>query len=738
MSKSYSSTSDTGAAPIRMSGSRLRLGTLVSTTPGVVRRHLWLVPLLAIVALIFTATWVRPRIDQALESQLTGELQTILNADVAALELWMHAQESNAQAIARDPAVRDRIQALIPPADAQATAAQLLQAPERTALDQALQSWLLTQSYSGYVVMDRQLRVLAAQPESLIGQKAPAGFVEFAGTALSGWATVSRPFFATGTAGAPAMYAASGVMGKTGAEPAAVIGLCIKPEEDFTRILNIGRLGETGQTYAIDKQAVLISDSRFDEQLKQAGLIPDRHESRAVLAVEARDPGVDLTTGERPSARRTEQPLTRMAQSALAGGSGVDIQGYRDFRGVEVIGAWKWLPAYGFGVATEIEKAEAYRPVRVLQRAFVILGGLLGLAAVAIVAFTLLAHRLERGVRQAESAATQLGQYSLESKIGEGGMGSVYRGRHALLSRPTAVKLLEPSKTTKVSMARFEREVQLTSQLNHPNTIAIYDYGHTPEGVFYYAMEFLDGLSLDMVVDRFGPLTDGRVVRILKQVCGSLEEAHNLGLIHRDIKPPNIMLTRRGGMPDFVKLLDFGVAKAFEGEQREQKGLTSADAVMGTPTYMAPESVQEPETVGAAADLYSLGAVGYFLLTGQMVFDGEHVMEILRKHVYDPPVPPSQRTSQTISPDLERLILKCLSKKAADRPVSASAMAEALGQCQVLHAWTDRDAHHWWDKLSAAREQGLPPDSPTGAVLVPKSKTGSLDETAMMAMGETS
>ena len=331
---------------------------------------------------------------------------------------------------------------------------------------------------------------------------------------------------------------------------------------------------------------------------------------------------------------------------------------------------------------------------------------MLALVAVLLFALTFLARRLEGRMRDAVIEAGQLGQYALEEKIGEGGMGSVYRARHAMLRRPTAVKLLEPAKTTDVSVARFEREVQLTSQLNHPNTITIYDYGRTGEGIFYYAMEFLDGFSLDVLVQRFGPQPDGRVIHILLQVCGSLVEAHTAGLIHRDIKPANIMLTRRGGVCDFVKLLDFGLVKAVDSEK--MRTLTAADAITGTPLYIAPETVLDSDGTDARSDLYSLGAVGYFLLTGRPVFDTGGVMEIMKAHVDKKPIAPSKRLARPMSRELEQLILMCLEKMPQDRPQSAAEMAERLAGCVAAQPWSVADAESWWQQYQPTVGGGRP------------------------------
>ena len=274
--------------------------------------------------------------------------------------------------------------------------------------------------------------------------------------------------------------------------------------------------------------------------------------------------------------------------------------------------------------------------------------GLLGISAAAIFVFMIVIARQQLALRKAILAAKHLGQYTLDEKIGSGGMGWVYRARHALLRRPTAVKVLDPAKVSHLAVTRFEREVQLTSQLTNPNTVAIYDYGRTPEGVFFYAMEYLDGINLEDLVNRFGPLPEGRVVSILRQVCGSLAEAHGMGLVHCDIKPANILLCHRGGVPDFVKVLDFGLAKAVGAES--QAGLNSADSITGTPLYLSPESIERPDAVDARTDLYALGAVGYFLLTGTPVFRGATIAEVCGQHLRAQPEPPSQRLGRPITP----------------------------------------------------------------------------------------
>jgi eukaryotic-like serine/threonine-protein kinase len=319
------------------------------------------------------------------------------------------------------------------------------------------------------------------------------------------------------------------------------------------------------------------------------------------------------------------------------------------------------------------------------------------------------------GLRQTIREARRLGPYTLVEKIGEGGMGAVYRAQHALLRRPTAIKILPPERAGQIDLARFEREVQMTSQLTSPHTVSIYDYGRTPDGLFYYAMEYLDGIDLDELVRRDGPMPPGRVVMVLRQVCEALGEAHRVGLIHRDIKPANILLCERGGKPDVAKVVDFGLVKSLTGAE---PGVTLENMVPGTPHYMSPESLRSPEGIDARSDLYALGATAYFLLTGKPVFEGP-VAEIFAKHLKDRPVPPSVRAGKAIPASLEALVLSALAKTPDERPESADAFGAALLACDEAPAWTSAEASSWWKergaRIKAARSgaDDIPPASRT-------------------------
>ena len=299
-------------------------------------------------------------------------------------------------------------------------------------------------------------------------------------------------------------------------------------------------------------------------------------------------------------------------------------------------------------------------------------------------------------LREEAMAARKLGQYQLKRRLGKGGMGEVYLAEHVLLKRPCAVKVIRPDQAgDPTTLQRFLREVQVTATLTHPNTVHVFDYGQTNDGTVFYAMEYLDGLNLEEMVSVHGPLPPERVIFVLSQLCGALAEAHAVGLIHRDIKPSNVILCRRGGLHDVAKLLDFGLVR-MPSIDAVTAGLTQTGLILGTPDYMSPEQAVGKKEVDARSDIYTLGALAYFLATGQPPFQRESVVETLAAHLNDPVVP-LRRFRAGIPEDFETVVLRCLAKDPEERLSRIEDLSEALGACASAGEWNQPKAAQWWN-----------------------------------------
>jgi serine/threonine-protein kinase len=325
------------------------------------------------------------------------------------------------------------------------------------------------------------------------------------------------------------------------------------------------------------------------------------------------------------------------------------------------------------------------------------------LAAVITVLLAFLSARRVYGLSRALSRARKVGAYELTDRLGKGGMGEVWRARHRMLARPAAIKLIRSDRTEGTSasdaeyyLERFQREVQATASLRSPHTIEIYDYGITPDRAFYYVMELLDGEDLDGLIKDHGPMAPARVVYILRQMCHSLAEAHQAGLVHRDIKPANVFLCRLGRDVDFVKVLDFGLVKKLKAMQEAH--LTQVGTFAGTPAFGSPEAAAgRVNELGPASDVYSVGCVAYWLLTGETVFKATGAMEMLASHIRDEPVPPSERCELDLPEELDRVILRCLEKDPEARIGSADELDALLEELQLVYPWTTEEALAWWN-----------------------------------------
>lgn len=652
---------------------------------------------IAVLLLAFIGWWTRYEVQQTIETQLTDDLVQILDSNVAALNFWLQGREASAKFMASEPRVENFIidlnqESLINGAEKEA----ILSSPQlkelRTLLNDMESAW----EYDGFIVVNASGTCIGSSDDDWVGDRSLIRKLGIGDSALKGEATVSHPKFVDldldPNGNRVWMFVEAPVRAPNG-DVVAALCFWLNPEAGFATVLQQTRAGKSGETYAFNSNGVVISQSRFDDELKKLKLIPDDPGSTSTLMLDLRNPGGNMLKGYRPKISRKAQPLTDMAARAVSGERGSNVLGAPDYRGVPSVSAWTWIPKYQFGVATKMDYDEAYASLNPVRYSFYTLIAILAVVMAGLIGATQAATSMRQRAREAELKANKLGQYTLGEKLGEGGMGEVYKATHAMLRRPTAIKLLRAQDSDQ-AVQRFEREVQITSQLTHPNTISIFDYGRTENGTFYYVMEYLAGLSLDRLVTQAGPLPEGRTIHLLRQICESLREAHLQGLIHRDIKPANIMICQRGGIYDFVKVLDFGLVK--DVSSSENVKLTAASTVTGTPQYLSPEAIQHPDHTDSRSDIYAVGAVGYFMLTGTPVFEGNKPIEVLQKHLSDAVELPSHRVKHPVAEDLEQIIIRCLDKSREKRPYIDELLSE-LNACKDAHTWGNGEAEHWWN-----------------------------------------
>jgi serine/threonine-protein kinase len=433
------------------------------------------------------------------------------------------------------------------------------------------------------------------------------------------------------------------------------------------------RPGKSGHLFVFDGDGRLLTDSRDAEP----------------PAPRARAPRLVRPDTDTPTRLALEAAAAR---SAGASHRGLLLDPYPNHLDREVIGAWRWLADHHLGVAVEMEAGEAYAPLTYLHIGFSLI--LLLMGGVWLSGF--LPPQALAALLRRDDRARQLGPYRLMRQIGEGAISDVFLAHHRMLKRPAAVKVLKAQSTSEEWTARFQREVQLASQLGHPNTITIYDYGSGPQGEFWYAMEYLEGLALSDLVERYGPVPPSRTAWILRQTCASLWEAHAHGLVHRDIKPQNIMLCTVRGERDVVKVLDFGLVKQMSDENT--RDLTSAMRILGTPLYMSPERIRHPADADARADIYALGAVGFHLLTGRRLFETETEHDLTYHVLHTVPPLVSEVSAFAIPVELDALIARCVEKDPDRRPQSMAEVASALDAALVYQPWTRAQIDTWWEK----------------------------------------
>lgn len=651
------------------------------------------------VVLTGIGTWTYRAVEESLRGMRADELRSVLDAQTKSLEVWIEDQKLTIKRLARDPYVRGQVMAL----ERIATQTGInpdnyCAAPARRPLVAQLDDTFAGSGAVTFNVVDRSQRIIASKFPAYCGLQLNAElFARELVPVFSGETLFTRPYADADRLAepaddlplvGPAIWIETPVRDDDG-NIIAALGVGRYAHEQFAAILAAARGGETQEVFAFDKRGFMLSESRFTDALPASDEL-DREQSTALsLVLRPRD----AVAGS----------VTRLVEAAANGaGSGVTdgviLDPYPGYYGENVVGAWRWLPARDFGLAVEMSATEAYAPLTVLRFVFGVVFGTLVVA----VCLALIAWFWAAKIRSETGRERRLGAYILDEKIGEGGSANVYLARHDLLKRPTAVKLLKPTRATDEMVARFQREAQLASQLTHPNTVEIFDYGIAADGTFYYAMEYLEGTTIGELVDNGGALPVARTVHLLRQVCAALAEAHGKGMVHRDISVSNIMVCRHGGEYDFVKILDYGLVKHVSEPQGE--AITRTMRIIGTPLYLAPERLRNPADVDNRADIYAVGAVAYFMLAGRDVFDARDELSLTSMVLNDVPPRVSSTAAQPVPRELDELIAACLEKRREDRPDSIARVMEVLVTITHDMPWAQRDAEAAWLEREAGAQ----------------------------------
>lgn len=680
-----------GKTPVNTMGAMTRwVGT---------RTHKRWLGIAALVVLAGAGYFVYRLIQQTMVRQVESYLISSLDSSAVAMDLQVAKWLGGAEHLAADPRFVADVEKLLARSSKAIPTYDHRLDDMRVPIQQRIEGVRKIEGFAFFILVDRFGHSIADEGSGLMGTKPSRFGYGLLGDVIGG----SSRFIAASTRRLTAdhplegellnrHYVATPVKNAEGYVIAALV-LGYPAQESLAEIMKAAWAGKSGETYLINAEALILSGARFPVEHEAMNEAARKTPKGTVLPkLWARDPGGDLLHGFKPLGNPRTWTRTPPAANSITRRytqneslEGVVMEPYRDYRGVSSVGAWRWLPAHDIGMICEIDSGEAFAPLRIMQAST---GGLLLLGALFAGAWMWSLYSLSKVQGRLEGIRT-VGQYTLESQIASGGMGEVFLANHSLLKRPTAIKIVRQDLVTPQLTDKFVREVTLASQLRSPYTVQIYDFGVAQGRLPYCAMEFVPGLNLDEVVKAGGALPPARVIHVMRQVFESLAEAHGAKLIHRDIKPHNVMLAELGGRSDVVKVLDFGLAKAVESEY----GADSAPSlVAGTPAYLAPERIHSGGLADPRSDLYACGMLGYFLLNGYEAFRAGPKLfnDILQKE------PPMTEQLAAAPEDLRRMVLECLAKDLDERPKSAAELVERCEMLGRVHPWPQSEARAWW------------------------------------------
>ncbi len=639
--------------------------------------------------------WTYRQVESTIEQSVRNELKGVADSVALASERFLVDKAQLIESWSRQPSIQESIAELVALADGDPPLETLRDAKQTDQIQSQLRQLSGFEEVK-FVVWNDSYRTLASwRPDRAdVGEPVAPSGAENLARVMSGETVLFGPARPIDSPEDPALETTRPVMAiivpvrqEDGRIIAALLVRGIDMFDEFSRLfIEVAIAGEL-DAYAINRDGLMLTDSpRAVAMATQNDLDMPAEQIAAQLRVA--DPGTELTSDNVASIQRAICPLTVAVAGATTGQSDVRTVAYKNYAGHSVVGAWRWNGGWNLGIIIEQDADRAFAPVRIVRFGFLLLGSLLFLTAFAAAAMIARTSTAER------AAVHPLSRYEVLGELGSGGMGVVYRARHRQLGRDTALKVLIGDRNSKEDRLRFDREAKLAASLSNPHSVMIYDYGRSEDGEAYCVMEFLRGLTLQEVVARSGHQPIGRVLFVLSQICDALTEAHGMNLLHRDVKPQNIMLSLDASVGDWAVVFDYGLAKPLEPVSGVYQ--TSETIWSGTPMYMAPERFREPSVMDPRSDIYSVGCVAYYLLSGRPPFiecDPESLFALI---ISAQPISIAIHRSEEVPDEISDVVLRCMAKSAEDRYATIQELSRVIDQLGAKYPWTVDEARVWW------------------------------------------
>jgi len=654
----------------------------------------------AILPTVLIGCWTYRQANKAIERAAEKELQGLANSMALIVDRFIDDQARLVESWSRQPDVRDAVLELIEISKQEDSLAALKQAPQSEQIEAQLIA-LSSNEDIKFVVWDQKGTIIASWLDDRVdvgGKVTPQGAGNLARVMRGETVLFGPEVLQSDDTGfvpetdRPVMAIMVPVRDSDSEIVASMLIRGFDMFSDFDAILSQASQASGLDVYAVDGDGTMISNSPIavrwasgsqqprTEQPSEADFVADR------LLVS--DPGKETPGASLPHPTRSFQPLTYAVARVTSGHDNVRLESYRNYAGIPVIGAWRWIKEWKIGIVAENAYRDAFATARIVLWGFITLG--LSLTVTALIA----AAQIARRSVMSQAAVHPLSRYEVVSQLGSGGMGVVYKARHTQLGRYTALKILRGDRQNEEDQLRFDREARLAASLSSPHTVTIYDYGRNDDGEAYCVMEFLKGITLGGVIARSGFQEYGRVMFILRQICDSLGEAHKAGLVHRDIKPQNVMLSLDCSIGDWAVVFDFGLAKPLEPDVGQYQ--TSETVWAGTPMYMAPERFREPNKIDSRSDLYSVGCLAYFLLSGRPPFIEVDPESLFALVLNEEPISIGVHRDEAVPHEIEAMVKKCMAKRIENRFASIEELADELDRLVARFPWSIEEARAWW------------------------------------------